>query len=217
MTPSTRLAALGLALAALLGTLPACVPVLATGAAVTAVAAGDRRSAGAQIDDQSLQVRGNLRVKEILPGDENAYAYVTSYNRRILLTGLAPDARAKERAERAVATLDGVRGVFNELQVGAPQPGASSARDTVTSTRVRSALFQEKDVESTAVKIVTEARTVYLMGLVTRAEGERIAKVASRIPGVERVVTLWDPISDQDLADLQRERATATEPTGKSN
>jgi osmotically-inducible protein OsmY len=191
--------------------LPACVPLAATGAMIGASLSVDRRTVGAQIDDQTIQLRANQRIKEVLPGDDKAYAYVTSHNRRVLLTGLAPDAAAKARAEQIAASTDNVRGVYNELNIGSPGLLSSSSRDTLVTARVRSALFQDKAIEATAVRVVTELRTVYLMGVVTRPEGEYIAKVASQISGVDKVITIFDFISEQDLNSIQRERAKAAE------
>lgn len=205
------LARLLLATIAAIPALSGCIPVLATGAATTAIAAGDRRSFGAQIDDQNIQIRGNARVKQVLPGNPDAYAYVGAFNRRVLLTGLAPDDAAKQRAERAVASVDNVRAVYNELQVGAPRPGASSAQDTKITAQVRAALLQEKDLESGAVRATTEAGVVYLLGLVTRGEGEHASRVVSKVSGVQRVVTFWEYLSDEQLAAIRAERAAGTQ------
>lgn len=211
---------LALAAAVVIATaLSACLPLAATGALIGATLSVDRRTVGTQIDDQSIQLRANQRIKEVLPGDDKGFAYVTSHNRRVLLTGLAPDARSKARAEQIAASVDNVRGVYNELNIGSPNLLSSSTRDTLVTAKVRSALFQDKTIEATAVRVVTELRTVYLMGLVTRDEGAHISKVASQIPGVDKVVTIFDFISDQDLQTLQREREKAADrpPTPVNN
>ncbi len=195
----------------LMAALSACLPLAATGALIGASVGVDRRTVGTQIDDQTIQLRANQRIKEVLPGDDKGYAYVTSHNRRVLLTGLAPDARSKARAEQIAASIDNVRGVYNELHIGSPDLLSSSARDTLVTAKVRSALFQDKTIEATAIRVMTELRNVYLMGLVTRDEGAHIAKVAAQIPGVDKVITIFDFISDQDLLALQREREKAAE------
>lgn len=187
--------------------LAGCVPLFATGVAMGGVASYDRRSLGTQIEDQSIQLRGTQRVKEALPGSEEAYGYVTSYNRRVLLTGLAPTEKQKEQAEKLAASLENIKTIHNEIQVSQGGAAPSSLRDTSTTTRIRAALLQNDEIESISIKVVTEARTVYLLGIVTQAEGKRAAEVASKVPGVEKVVTLFDYISDQELSDLQRQRA----------
>mgnify|MGYP001164670726 FL=1 len=206
MTFARRFA--GLCVAASLGAalLAGCAPLFLGGVAGASFAAADRRSVGTQVEDQRIQTLGTQRIKAVLDGSETAYAYVNSYNRRALLTGLAPTEAARARAEQIVKAIDNVREVHNEIVVASPAANASAVRDTVTSTRVRSALLEDKEIESTSVKVITEARTVYLMGLVSESEGKRIAEIASRTPGVEKVVTLYDYMSDQEYAAMRAER-----------
>ena len=191
--------------------LHACIPLVAAGAAVGVAVSIDRRTVGAQVDDRAIQLKANQRLKEVLPGDELAYANVYAHNRQLLITGLAPTEAKKARADQIARGVDTVRAVHNELQVGAPDPLTSSTKDTITGARVRAALIQEPTIESNAVRVITEARTVYLMGIVTRAEGERIAKSASTIRGVDKVVTVFDYITEEELAALQREQTKQTE------
>jgi osmotically-inducible protein OsmY len=195
--------ALGIGISAT--TLPGCAPLFASGVTVGGLASADRRTLGTQIEDQTIQLRGTQRLKEALPGSEESYGYVTSFNRRVLLTGRAPTAKARQQAEQLAGTLENVRLINNEIQVSQGALSNSSARDTAVTARIKAALLQASDVESTSIKVVTEAQTVYLLGIVTQDEGKRAAGVASRVSGVEKVVTLFDYITDQDLADLRRE------------
>jgi osmotically-inducible protein OsmY len=195
--------------------LPACIPLVAAGAAVGVAVSIDRRTVGAQVDDRAIQLKANQRLKDVLPGDELAYASVYSHNRQLLITGLAPTEAKKARADQIARGVDTVRAVHNELQVGAPDPLTSSTKDTITGARVRAALIQEPTIESNAVRVITEARTVYLMGIVTRAEGERIARSASTIRGVDKVVTVFDYVTEEELAAIQREQTKQTE-SGKA-
>lgn len=194
-------AALALAACA---TLPGCFPLAVTGAAVGTMAVIDRRSVGTQVDDQSIQLRGTQRLKEALPGSEQAYAYVTSFNRRVLLTGLAPDEKSRERAGEIAKGLPGITTVHNEINVRRGGPPPSAAVDTTTTARVKTALASEKNFDSSAIKVVTEQNVVYLMGLVTDRERRVAAEVARRVGGVERVVTLFDSITEAELAELHK-------------
>ncbi|MGE0808554.1 MAG: BON domain-containing protein, partial [Burkholderiaceae bacterium] len=179
---------LALALASLTGVLSGCVPLLATSGAAATMSVIDRRTVGTQIEDQSLQLRGTRLLKDVLPGGDTAYANVNAYNRRVLVTGLAPDEAAKRRAGQLAATLDNVREVHNELQVGTPSEVPSSAGDTGVTASVK-AQFLKSDIDVSTIKVVTEARVVYLMGEVTEREGRAAAQAASRVSGVRKVVT----------------------------
>ncbi|MBN9426210.1 MAG: BON domain-containing protein [Burkholderiales bacterium] len=209
-TKLNGIVALALALAALGASLSACVPLLATSGAAATMSVIDRRTMGAQIEDQSLQLRGTRLLKQVLPGDDNAYANVNAYNRRVLITGLAPSEAARQRAGELAATLENVRELNNELQVGTPAQTPSSAGDTGVTAAVK-AQFLKSDVDVSTIKVVTEARIVYLMGMVTEREGRAAAQVASRASGVRKVVTLFDYITEEQLADLQRRNSPPAE------
>lgn len=200
----------------LAGGLSACVPLAATGFVAGAAVAIDRRTAGAQIEDQSIQIRGNQRIKEVLPGDDAAYAYVHSFNRRVLLVGLAPDEAAKERAGKLMATVPNVDRVYNEIHVGATG-GFGSAQDTATTAKVKAALVREEPLDSSAVRVVTEQGIVYLQGLVTENEEKVAAQAASKVSGVRKVVTLFERMSDEALAERRRQPDTGDKSLPRNN
>ena len=170
--------------------LSACVPMVVTGAAVGAMAAVDRRTLGAQTEDQTLELKGLTQVRDTM-GNTGGVS-MTSYNRKVLLTGQVPDQDTRAKVEKLVRGLPNVRDVVNELQL-APAGGLGmAAGDLALSTRVKAALIQAAGVESQTIKVVSESGVVYLMGLVTRAEGDRAAQAASRVSGVTRVVTAFE-------------------------
>jgi len=198
-TPRSRLVSAALLVGALtLVTVSqwGCVAAAITGAAVGAMSAHDRRTLGAQTDDGAIEVKSPQRLLQAI---RNSTAVnVVSFNRRVLLTGQVLDEAEKKAAGDAIARLDNVRAVDNELTVG---PGVSLSRqaaDHYVSTRVKVSLIEIGGVDANHVKVVTEDGVVYLMGLVTRAEADRAATVAARAPGVRKVVTLWELISERD-------------------
>lgn len=186
--------------AALLATVlaaPGCVPLVATGAAVGTLAALDRRTLGAQTEDQEIELRAANRLRGALaqPGGVS----VTSYNRKVLLTGQVASEDDKRAAEAAVGALPNVRSVHNELQVLGRPSLATSAADTAITARVKAALLDAQDLHANVIKVVTESGTVYLMGLVSRREADRAAQVASRVAGVQRVVTVFEFITEEEV------------------
>lgn len=187
--------------AALLATVlaaPGCVPLVATGAAVGTLAALDRRTLGAQTEDQEIELRAANRMRGALaqPGGVS----VTSYNRKVLLTGQVANERDKRTAEAIVADLPNVRSIHNELQVAGVPSLSTSAADAAITARVKAAFLDAPDLQANTVKVVTEAGTVYLMGLVSRREADRAAQVASRVAGVQRVVTVFEFITEEEVA-----------------
>jgi osmotically-inducible protein OsmY len=197
MNPMRRLGVV----AALLATTFAasgCLPVAATGMAVGTLAALDRRTVGAQTEDTEIEIRGANRMSDATKGSKGIA--ITSYNRRVLLTGQVPDEAAKVAAERAMREVPGVREVFNELEVTGRVDFSRIANDTAITARVKTGFVEQKALSSTAVKVVTENGVVFLMGLVTQREGPAYSGVASRVSGVRRVVTLFEYITDEELA-----------------
>lgn len=170
--------------------LSGCVGLAATGMAVGAFASADRRTLGAQTDDQSIELKALGEVRDAVA--RTGGVSITSYNRKVLLTGQVGDADTRNKVEKVAAGLTNVRGVFNELQIASSTSFATATNDLAITTKVKAAMLDAKDVAFNNFKVVTEAGVVYLMGLVTRAEGDRAAQVTSRVSGVKRVVTLFE-------------------------
>ncbi|MBK9361532.1 MAG: BON domain-containing protein [Rubrivivax sp.] len=204
MTPQRfplRLAAATLAAAAALGTLPGCAPLLIGGAMVGGtMMALDRRSSGAQVDDQAIELKAAARVRELaLP----AHINVTSYNRVVLITGEVTREADKAAVEQAVSRVEAVRSVVNELAAMDTSTIGSRTSDGVLSSKVKASFIDAKDLQAQAAKVVTERGTVYLMGRVTEREAGRFAEVARSVDGVRKVVRVFEIISEAELANLQ--------------
>ena len=175
-----------LAAAALAG----CAPLLIGGAAVGAMMVTDRRTSGAQIDDEAIELRGAARMRETF-GD-NAHINVNSYNRQVLLTGEVPSDNAKQQAEQLAARVENVRGVVNELAVMPASSLAQRSNDTFITGKVRASFVDASELQTNAFRVVTERGTVYLMGRVTQGEAERATQITRQIPGVQRVVRIFE-------------------------
>lgn len=194
-----------LSVAALTGALSACAPLVVGGAAVGTLMAVDRRSSGAQIDDQSIEVRANNRISEQLGGRANVY--ITSYNRQVLLTGEAASEATRADAERIVAGVDNVRSVVNEIKV-MNSPGISQrTSDSLITGRVKAGFVDARDLPVTVIKVTTTHNTVYLMGRVTPREAERATEVARNVDGVQRVVRVFEILSEEELRRVAPEPA----------
>jgi osmotically-inducible protein OsmY len=182
--------------------LTACLPLAAAGVAAGAMATLDRRSFGAQTEDQAIELKAASRLAESV--NKTASVSVTSYNRKVLLTGQVPDEKSKAEAEAVVGKIENVLNIHNELTIGIRAALGVTTGDSATTTRVRASLVEARDLQSNAYKVVTESGTCYLMGMVSRREGDRAAQMASRVGGVRRVVTVFEYLSDDELARIQR-------------
>ncbi len=207
MNALQRLARPTLAAVLLATTLSGCAPLLIGGAAVGTLVAVDRRTTGSQLEDETIELRANSRLGEVF--GSRAHINVTSYNRQVLLTGEVPDAAAKQLAEQTVAKVENARSVVNELGVMSASTLTQRGTDAFITGKVRASLIDAKDLTATAFKVVTERGAVYLMGRVTQRESERATAVVRQISGVNRVVRVFEIISEEELARIAPKAAAA--------
>lgn len=180
-------------LAAIFSTLPllqGCFPVVATGVGTGVLMADDRRTSGVFVEDQGIELKAGNRIGEQF--GSNTHVNVTSYNLSALITGEAPDDAAKARIGDIVKGVPSVRQVFNELAIGAPSSFGERSNDTYLTTKVKARMVDARKFHANHVKVVTEAGTVFLMGIVKRAEADAATDIASTTPGVKRVVRLFE-------------------------
>ncbi len=206
MTPHRHSASFRMALLAAAVTsttlLGACAPLIIGSAMVgTALSVTDRRTSGAQVEDQAIELKAVARLREAVPAEANVN--VTSYNRTALITGEAPTEAARAAAEQAVARIDNVRATVNELAVMGSTSVSARSNDSILTSKVKAAFVDTKDLQSNAVKVVTERGTVYLMGRVTEREANRAAEVARGTSGVGKVVKVFETISEAELAAMK--------------
>lgn len=180
--------------------LSACVPLVVGGAAAVGVGmvATDRRSSGAQLDDQGIELRAAARVREI--ANDNMYVSVTSFNRQVLLTGAVGSEADRRRVEDVVQRVDNVRSVVNELTIGQSSTFQERSNDVFISGKVKASLLDAKDIFANSFKVVTERGVVYLMGIATRRETDRATEIARGISGVQKVVRVVEVVSEAELA-----------------
>jgi len=197
--------------------LSACVgPLLVGGAMVGGtLLAVDRRTSGAQLDDEAIELRAANQIRSNL--GTRVRASVTSYNRQVLLTGEVPNLQDKQRVEDVVKAVESVAAVVNELAVLNSPSLMDRSADTLLTGRIKAMLLDAKDLQSNAFKVVTERNTVYLMGRVTQREAERATEVVRGTPGVQKVVRILEIISEQELQRLgtlppQNQPAAAAKP-----
>jgi len=180
--------------------LQGCVEMVIGGAVMGTFAATDRRTFGAQTEDKAIVVKGEVRMNQAF-GDA-AHINVTSFNRRVLLTGEVASEQARTQAEREASSIEGVMSVMNEIQVAGLSSFSSRSNDALITTKVKATFVDTKDLYASAFKVVTEAGVVYLMGRVTQREGAHAADVASSVGGVRKVVKVFEYITEEELKQM---------------
>ena len=192
----------GVLLGAAVTGLSGCAPLLVGGAVMTGIVATDRRTTGAQVEDEGIELKVASAVRQEL-GDR-VHLNVTSFNRKVLLSGEARTAADKERAEKLAQSQENVQSVVNDLAVQAPSSLTQRSKDTVTTSQVKAAFIDAKDLQVNSIKVVTERGIVYLMGRVTAREATRATDIVRKIGGVSKVIRVFEEISEEELNRLSQ-------------
>lgn len=202
MNRISKLAAATLAAVTVATSLTGCFPLLLGGAMVGGTAVyTDRRTSATQLEDEAIELKASNRVSKEL--GERARVSVVSYNRLVLLTGVVSGDADRAVVGRLVSGVENVRSIVNEVTVVSAQPTNTIASDALVTSKVKASLVDSKDIFAQSVKVVTERGTVYLMGRVTEREANRATEIARGISGVDKVVRVFEVISEAELANMQ--------------
>jgi osmotically-inducible protein OsmY len=204
--PLMRSMAKAVLCAALLASLSGCVEMMVGSAVMGAVATADRRTLGSQTEDKAITVKAEFQVPKVV--GENGHVNIASFNRKVLLTGEVKDEAMKAAVEAEVRKMAGVESISNELEIAGPASYTSRSSDALITTKVKASLVDMKTVSAVSFKVVTERGNVYLMGIVTQREGNIAADVARGVSGVQRVVKIFEYISEEDLKAMQPKQAS---------
>lgn len=181
--------------------LTACAPLVMGGAVLGGtLMATDRRTSGAQVEDQAIELKTMNRIRDII-GDRG-HVSTTSYNRQVLITGEVPSEADKAAVEQAVQRVENVRSTVNELEISGSSSLTSRSSDAIITSKVKASFVDAKDIFANSFKVVTERGVVYLMGRVTEREANRAVEIARGVSGVQKVVRLFEMLTEAELADL---------------
>ncbi len=186
--------------ATVLPALQGCFPVVAAGVGTGVMATLDRRSLGTQTEDESIEWKAGSRVGDKLR--DRGHFNFTSYNRKVLITGEVASEDYKAEAERIVGGIANVQGVYNELVVGPSSSLTDRSNDSFITSKVKSRSVDNGKFNPLHVKVVTEAGTVFLLGMLTQAEADAAIQVARTTSGVRKVIPLFETITPARAREL---------------
>lgn len=197
-------------LAALIPALTGCFGAVGVGVGAGALMAADRRPTETYLTDEAIEVRAGNRIKEQF--GKRANVVVTSYNRSVLLIGQVPDAAAKSEVEKIASSVPNVKAISNELQVAGVTSLSSGSNDAYITTKVKARFLDANKFATNHVKVVTEAGTVYLLGIVTKREADAAVEIARTTAGVLKVVRVFEIIAEEQARQIDnRPSAEAVE------
>ncbi len=170
--------------------LQGCFPLVAGGAVGGAIMASDRRTSGAFVEDQGIEIKASNRISEKL-GD-SVHVNVTSFNRNVLLTGEAPSDALQKQVEELVHGVLNVRSIANEVAIAGSSSFASRANDAYLTSKIKARYIDANKFQPLYVKVVSENSIVYLLGLVTHKEADDAVEITRTTSGVRKVVKMFE-------------------------
>jgi len=176
--------------------LQGCPAVMIGAAGGTALAIHDRRDSATILQDQRIESTATDKLYDDPQLKNKIHINVTSYNRVVLLSGEVLTHAAREQATNIVQNIPGIRIIHNELVVADLTSFGSRSKDSLITSKVKAEMLNEKDVDSTRVKVVTENSNVFLMGLVTEKEAELAVNVARNVGDVKQVTRIFEIIPE---------------------
>lgn len=191
MKVSHRIAVLSLTLCSSL-LLNGCAEVINATTSKPIEMKANERTMGAKLNDNEIETAAKVNIKKADPQLENAHINIDSFNGIVLLTGQVASDELRNLVADTVYKLNPVREIHNELVVSDPTDFAARAKDTWISTKIKAQLLADSETESRRVHFVTENQAVFLMGIVTRAEADRIVNMVSHTADVQKVVKVFE-------------------------
>ena len=179
----------------LTGLLSGCGSIMSSAGAGPIKEDPGERTFGQQMTDESIETKAHVNINAADEGYNDAHLSIVSFNGFVLLAGQVPSEALKTLATDVVRKIEDVRRIYNELEVGPATDIGTRSRDTWITTQVKSKLLASSDTPGTRVKVVTENSVVYLMGLLTEEEADRVSLVAAEVSNAERVVQLFELIA----------------------
>lgn len=186
----------GLTITILAAFLAGCGAVVVGGVVTGAKVAHDRRTTGTFVEDQNILIKAIAMREEDAELTQNANINLSAFNMQVLFTGQAENMAIVERFRDRVLTIPKVRGVLNEVTIGAESTWSEATADAYLTSKVKLALFgvEIEGFDPSRVKVVSSLGSVYLMGLLTPTEADAVTEKARFVSGVKRVVKLFEYI-----------------------
>ena len=155
-----------------------------------------RRTFGSMLDDGSIETMIKVNLNAADERLKSSNISVVSYNGTVLMVGQVPSQELKNLATRiATNSSSRVKTVHNELEVAGSSSFLSRTNDAWISSKVKTILLASSEVRGLRTKVVTENGAVYLMGLVTQQDAQKIVELVSNTRGVTKVVRAFEYVN----------------------
>lgn len=153
------------------------------------------RTFGIFIDDQRIETTTYVNLRKASESLRAAHISVVSFNGVVLLVGQVNNPEDRETATQIAHAVQNVRQVHNELTVAGATSLLARTNDSWLTSKIKTKYAFRGDIEASRIKVVTEAGSVFLLGLVTREEADIAVEVARNTGGVQKIVRVFEYIN----------------------
>ena len=152
----------------------------------------DRRTIGTIIEDENIEQKANYRLGMDEELYDSAHISIVSFNNNVLVVGQAPTGKLKGKIDTILKKIPKIQRVYNEVRLSAPSSSLTRASDLWLTSKVKSNLYIAKYVKANRIKVITENGEVFLMGIVTKNEGQKVTEIVRSIGGVQKVIEVFE-------------------------
>ncbi|PKG85361.1 BON domain-containing protein [Colwellia sp. 75C3] len=187
---SVQLAGILMLISALQGCAVATVVAVTAGATMVA----DRRTFVKQIDDQSIEFIAHNELNKQKALSDNTNLHIVSMNGTVLVIGQAPNTYLRDLAIKIIQDVPDIITIHNQIRISSTIAITTRSNDIWLTSKVKSALLANGEVNAKDIKVVTENSEVFLLGLVTKKEADIVVEITRNINGVSRVFKAFEYI-----------------------
>jgi osmotically-inducible protein OsmY len=173
-------------------TLQGCVTGVVLGTVGAAMVANDRRTAPAQLEDETIELKANKLIRDTVSLDNHTNITVISYNRTMLMIGQAPNAMLKDQAVKLMQQVPNVTRLHNQIRIATPTSLTTRTHDTWLTTKIKASMANDNSFAYSHVKVITENSEVFLLGLVSQKEADKATEITRNIDGVSKVTKVFE-------------------------
>ncbi|AIV04500.1 MULTISPECIES: BON domain-containing protein [Vibrio] len=164
-----------------------CAGLFIAGAATTANIVTDTRTTKEIWQDNNIEFEV-AAIGNKAPFKGKARVVASSYNGTVVLMGQAPTRELINEFERRARAVSGVKNIHNQIKQKEPLSVTQISNDSWITTKVKSALLTDSELNGIKVKVITEDSDVFLFGYVTPQQSDRATEIARNISGVKQVI-----------------------------
>lgn len=151
-----------------------------------------KRTWGRAIDDGTIESKAKINMRNQNDDFKRGRIRVISHNGIVLLLGQVPYDSLVSEASGIVRQIRHVNTIENKLTVGPNTPYMQRAKDKLLAAKAKRAVIESNQFDARRLEVFSENNVIYLMGIVNRNEANTITNAIQTVPGVVRIVKVFE-------------------------